>query len=126
VFFLAKKNTQTKALTVKRNGTVKRNANPATGLDLTDQYQYSMGRYVDPLILYKIHNKANAEMREVVAEADPIASVLTHHFAESANTKMIKFYESDQLGSPEILQDFRSMLKLFKFQEHCKMVMLRG
>lgn len=126
MFFLAKKNTQTKALTVKRNGTVKRNANPATGLDLTDQYQYSMGRYVDPLILYKIHNKANAEMREVVAEADPIASVLTHHFAESANTKMIKFYESDQLGSPEILQDFRSMLKLFKFQEHCKMVMLRG
>lgn len=52
----------------------------------------------------------NALMREAVCETDPLAGVLTISYSECATAKMIKFYESDQQGAPEILQDLRSIL----------------
>jgi hypothetical protein len=117
---------KSKALTVKKNGAIRKNANGTPNIDLEDLVRYTTGRYVDPLVLNKFHNKQVAMMREVVAEADPIASVLTHHFSEASWAKMPKFYESDQLDSPEIMQDLRAMLKLFKFQEYGKDVFLKG
>lgn len=117
---------KSKVLTVKKNGAIRKNANGTPNIDLEDLVRYTTGRYVDPLVLNKFHNKQVAMMREVVAEADPIASVLTHHFSEASWAKMPKFYESDQLDSPEIMQDLRAMLKLFKFQEYGKDVFLKG
>lgn len=121
---MAKKSTGT----ARKNALVERKNEGGVGpkLDWTDEWRMATGRYADPLIVQKMHNKQNAFMREVVAEADPIASVLTHAFAENAAAKMIKFYESDQLDSPEIMMDLRAMLKVFKFQEYMKEVMLRG
>jgi hypothetical protein len=113
-----------KKSTAKNNAVVRTNA--PSGIDVREQYRTAMSRYIDPLIVMKYHNKQLAEVREVVAEADPIASVLTHAFSEAAAAKMIKFYESDQLDSPEIMMDLRAMLKVFKFQEYMKEVMLRG
>jgi hypothetical protein len=113
-----------KSTQAKQNMVVRTNA--PSGIDVREQYRTAMSRYIDPLIVMKYHNKQLAEVREVVAEADPIASVLTHAFSEAANAKMIKFYESDQLDSPEIMTDLRAMLKVFKFQEYTKEVMLRG
>ena len=84
------------------------------------------GRYVDPLIFFKKHNKDIAEAREAVAEADAIANVLTHCFANAAWSKMPKFYESDQLDAPEIMQDLRALLKINKFEEIGKTVFIKG
>jgi len=52
-----------------------------------------------------------------VAYEDPLASMFTWDFNLYGWTKYPKFYESDELGAPEILQDIRALLMDLKFKK---------
>jgi hypothetical protein len=128
---MPKKSTRKNTAVSTTKQAVRKNAGD-TGLPTYDPYGNNQmgyavrGRYVDPLVFYKKHNKDIPEAREAVAEADAIASVLTYCFANAAWSKMPKFYESDQLDAPEIMQDLRALLKVNKFEEIGKTVFLKG
>jgi len=74
-------------------------------------------RYIDPLIEEKTHNIHVAAHREDVAAQDSIANILTWGFHFRAWSKYPKFYESDELGAPEIGLEVRDFLKQMNFHQ---------
>ncbi len=76
-------------------------------------------RYTDPLIVDHVNDKRIAEHRERVANEDPLGILVTRMFALLGWSRMPKFYESDELGAPEIMQEERAILEMLGTRELC-------
>jgi len=99
----------------KNSGTYKYANIPAENLIMG-----SFDRYTDPLIKNKAHNLTSPYDREEVAAQDPIANILTWGFNERAWSEMPKFYETDELGAPEVGLGARQLLVDLKIHNCAK------
>lgn|GEM_PF-3781014 len=74
-------------------------------------------RYVDPLIRDNVNDITNPLHRERVAIEDPLACMFFWEFQFEGWADYPKFYESDQIEAPEIMQDIRALLMDLKFKK---------
>ncbi len=68
-------------------------------------------RYGDELIKENVHHLKDPYCRERVAAKDPIAFTLCGGFHTRSMAELPKFYESEELGAPEIMDDVRLFLQ---------------
>ena len=73
-------------------------------------FRTNQERYTDPLIRDGINDVLVPLHRERVAFEDSLGSMFTWDFGFEGWSKYPKFYASDELGAPEIMQDVRALL----------------
>jgi hypothetical protein len=80
-------------------------------------FRTNKDRYVDPLIRDNI-NKIDIPLhRERVAMEDPVASMFLWDFNFEGYAKYPKFYASDEIDAPEIMQDARALMMSMGFKK---------
>lgn len=79
-------------------------------------------RYCDPLIRDHVINKTSANHRERVASEDPLGILVTRVHALLGWSRAPKFYQSDEQGAPEIMQEVRALYSMLKLGDVCEEV----
>lgn len=74
-------------------------------------------RYTDPLIIDHVIDKDVADDRRRVANEDPLGILVTHVFGLLSWSRMVKFYDSDELDAEPIMEMTRQILTMLHVDE---------